>query len=202
MFTLAITVAFASVAAACGSNDASGTDGSENADFATTTLPPLAPENTATPAQGEAEHEAGPAETTTPPTAAEDDAPVTTLPPDPAPTETTIAVPTGDTSEGSATTVPVATGTTPPATTDAPTTTPAPTTAAVPATTAAPTTTTAKSLTRQEILDAAADNSSKLQPNADRRLIEVLNVADGSITSLVDAVDGDRPVLLWFWAPH
>ena len=31
---------------------------------------------------------------------------------------------------------------------------------------------------------------------------EVLNVADGTATTLQDAVDGDRAVLLWFWAPH
>ena len=70
------------------------------------------------------------------------------------------------------------------------------------ATTAAPTTTTTKALTQQEILEAAAANAPLLQPNSDRRRIQVLSVADGSITSLANAVDGDRPVLLWFWAPH
>ncbi|NCG25795.1 MAG: hypothetical protein GWP47_16890 [Actinobacteria bacterium] len=36
----------------------------------------------------------------------------------------------------------------------------------------------------------------------DVRDIEVLSVDDGSVSSLRDAVTGDRPVLLWFWAPH
>ena len=31
---------------------------------------------------------------------------------------------------------------------------------------------------------------------------EMLVVADGTVTSLGEAVTGDRPVLLWFWAPH
>ena len=50
---------------------------------------------------------------------------------------------------------------------------------------------------------AAADaNIGLLQRGDDVRLIEVLNVADGSVATLDDAVWGDRPVLLWFWAPH
>ncbi len=32
--------------------------------------------------------------------------------------------------------------------------------------------------------------------------IEVLDVADGGVTTLNEVVDGDRPVLLWFWSPH
>lgn len=32
--------------------------------------------------------------------------------------------------------------------------------------------------------------------------IEVLSVADGGITTLNDVIDGDKPVLLWFWSPH
>lgn len=31
---------------------------------------------------------------------------------------------------------------------------------------------------------------------------EVLNVADGSVTTIESLVDGERPVLVWFWAPH
>ncbi len=31
---------------------------------------------------------------------------------------------------------------------------------------------------------------------------QVLDVADGSISTLGDVVDGDRPVLLWFFSPH
>jgi hypothetical protein len=49
---------------------------------------------------------------------------------------------------------------------------------------------------------AAAANSDFLSVNEDVRLTEVLDVADGSVQSLTSAVDGDRPVLLWFWAPH
>ncbi len=37
---------------------------------------------------------------------------------------------------------------------------------------------------------------------SDVRDIEVLDVADGSIATLREAVDGDRPVLLWFFSPH
>jgi hypothetical protein len=31
---------------------------------------------------------------------------------------------------------------------------------------------------------------------------QLLDTADGSITQLSDVVTGDRPVLLWYWAPH
>ena len=31
---------------------------------------------------------------------------------------------------------------------------------------------------------------------------EVLNVHDGSISSVEEVVDGDRAVLLWFFSPH
>ena len=44
-FTLAITVVLASVAAACGDDGSSEPDGSADSGFATTTLPPLAPDN-------------------------------------------------------------------------------------------------------------------------------------------------------------
>lgn len=36
----------------------------------------------------------------------------------------------------------------------------------------------------------------------DVRLIEVLEVDTGEPTTLADTVTGNRPVLLWFWAPH
>lgn len=50
---------------------------------------------------------------------------------------------------------------------------------------------------------AAADaNLPLLQAADDARDHEILDVTDGSISSLRDAVDGDRPVLIWFWAPH
>ncbi|MGI9605555.1 MAG: hypothetical protein ACR2P0_05395 [Acidimicrobiales bacterium] len=50
--------------------------------------------------------------------------------------------------------------------------------------------------------DAAEQNISNLQTADDARDIEVLAVSDGSVSTLRDAVDGDRPVLLWFYAPH
>jgi hypothetical protein len=31
---------------------------------------------------------------------------------------------------------------------------------------------------------------------------QVLNVTNGSTVTLETVVDGDRPVLVWFWAPH
>ena len=49
---------------------------------------------------------------------------------------------------------------------------------------------------------AAADNIDDLAQSDNVLDIEVLDVADGSISSLRAAVDGDRPVLLWFYAPH
>ncbi len=50
--------------------------------------------------------------------------------------------------------------------------------------------------------EAAERNTPLLATPDDVRDVEVLSVADGSITTLRAAVDGDRPVLLWFWAPH
>lgn len=50
--------------------------------------------------------------------------------------------------------------------------------------------------------DAAEQNTPLLETPENVRDVEVLSVSDGSITTLRDAVDGDRPVLLWFWAPH
>ena len=50
--------------------------------------------------------------------------------------------------------------------------------------------------------EAAAQNIDNLQQSDNVLDIEVLDVADGSISSLREAVDGDRPVLLWFYAPH
>ena len=53
---------------------------------------------------------------------------------------------------------------------------------------------------------AAAENAEANEPNlqgsSDVTMVEVLDVGDGSITTLADAVDGDRPVLVWFYAPH
>ena len=50
--------------------------------------------------------------------------------------------------------------------------------------------------------EAAEANQAALQLSDDLRDIEVLDVADGSISTLRAAVDGDRPVLVWFYAPH
>jgi hypothetical protein len=47
----------------------------------------------------------------------------------------------------------------------------------------------------------AAANTPILASNDDVRLIEVLDVRTGEIATLADTVDGDRPVLIWFWAP-
>ncbi len=49
---------------------------------------------------------------------------------------------------------------------------------------------------------AAEANIDGLRADGDVRLTQLLNVADGTPASISDAVDGDRPVLLWFWAPH
>lgn len=54
--------------------------------------------------------------------------------------------------------------------------------------------------------DEAIANAELNQPNlqsADNVLdIETLAVGDGSIQTLRNVVDGDRPVLLWFFSPH
>ena len=50
--------------------------------------------------------------------------------------------------------------------------------------------------------DAAAENRDDLQQTGNVLDIEVLDVSDGSKSTLRTAVDGDRPVLLWFYAPH
>ena len=49
---------------------------------------------------------------------------------------------------------------------------------------------------------AAEANIGLLQPSSDVVSIEVLDVSDGSISTLQETVDGDRPVLLWFFSPH
>lgn len=50
--------------------------------------------------------------------------------------------------------------------------------------------------------EAAATNIETLEASSDVRDFEILSVNDGSKTTLRDAIDGDRPVLVWFWAPH
>lgn len=50
--------------------------------------------------------------------------------------------------------------------------------------------------------EAAAANIDNLQSSNNVLDIEVLDVADGSVATLREAVDGDRPVLVWFYSPH
>ena len=50
--------------------------------------------------------------------------------------------------------------------------------------------------------ELAADNIDDLASSDNVLDIEVLDVADGAISTLRAAVDGDRPVLLWFYSPH
>ena len=55
----------------------------------------------------------------------------------------------------------------------------------------------------EQALAAAEANLSTLNSSGATVFdIEVLSVADGGITTLNDVVDGDKPVLLWFWSPH
>lgn len=50
--------------------------------------------------------------------------------------------------------------------------------------------------------EAAAANIDDLAQSDNALDIEVLDVADGSVSTLRQAVDGDRPVLVWFYSPH
>ncbi len=47
-----------------------------------------------------------------------------------------------------------------------------------------------------------SEPATDLTANADIRLTEILDVRSGDATTLADTATGDRPVLLWFWAPH
>ncbi len=50
---------------------------------------------------------------------------------------------------------------------------------------------------------AAAEANSELLGGGTNALdYEVLDVHDGSITTVEDVVDGNRSVLLWFFSPH
>lgn len=55
---------------------------------------------------------------------------------------------------------------------------------------------------RAAALAAATANMSNLQSAESVFDVEVLSVDDGSVASLRDVVTGDRPVLVWFYAPH
>lgn len=50
--------------------------------------------------------------------------------------------------------------------------------------------------------EANIDNLAPAQDQVNVLDLEVLAVGDGSIQTLRDVVVGDRPVLLWFYAPH
>lgn len=49
---------------------------------------------------------------------------------------------------------------------------------------------------------AAAANEAQLELTADISSTQLLDTADGEIRRLADVITGDRPVLLWYWAPH
>jgi len=57
-------------------------------------------------------------------------------------------------------------------------------------------------LSAQEAIANAEINQPTLQSADDVLDIETLAVGDGSVQTLRDVVDGDRPVLLWFFSPH
>ena len=49
---------------------------------------------------------------------------------------------------------------------------------------------------------AANEAQDQLVANDDVRLTELLDVRTGKVATLKSSVDGDRPILLWFYAPH
>ena len=57
-------------------------------------------------------------------------------------------------------------------------------------------------LSAEEAIANAEVNQPNLASSTNVLDIETLAVADGSIQTLRDVVDGDRPVLLWFFSPH
>jgi hypothetical protein len=57
-------------------------------------------------------------------------------------------------------------------------------------------------VTPEEAAELAATNLRNLVVADDPTATEVLVVADGSVTTISQAATGDRPLLLWFWAPH
>ena len=48
----------------------------------------------------------------------------------------------------------------------------------------------------------AVANEAALQLTSDVATTQLLDTTDGGIAQLADVVTGDRPVLLWYWAPH
>ena len=53
-----------------------------------------------------------------------------------------------------------------------------------------------------EAVAAAEANEGQLQVAGNIATTELLDARTGEITSLSDAVSGDRAVLVWYWAPH
>ena len=49
---------------------------------------------------------------------------------------------------------------------------------------------------------AAATNEPQLSLTANITTTQFLDTTDGGIAELSEVVTGDRPVLLWYWAPH
>ena len=54
---------------------------------------------------------------------------------------------------------------------------------------------------QQAAVAAAETNAAALQLTSDFSRSEVLDGHTGQITSLAEVVTGDRPVLMWYWAP-
>ena len=57
-------------------------------------------------------------------------------------------------------------------------------------------------LSPDEAIANAQVNQPTLQSAENVLDIETLAVADGSVQTLREVVDGDRPILLWFFSPH
>ena len=48
----------------------------------------------------------------------------------------------------------------------------------------------------------AEANQANLQLSSDLSRSELLDTRTGEITNLAQVVEGDRPMLVWYWAPH
>lgn len=48
----------------------------------------------------------------------------------------------------------------------------------------------------------AEANELQLQLTSDIASSQLLDASDGTISTLADEITGDRPVLVWYWAPH
>lgn len=55
---------------------------------------------------------------------------------------------------------------------------------------------------RSAAQQVASSNEAALTLTSDVASTQFLDTADGSIAQLSEVVTGDRPVLLWYWAPH